>query len=247
MKDLFSGHADQYARFRPSYPATLFEYIVGLCPSKVKAWDCGTGNGQIAGILSGFFTEVHATDISQNQLDNAIRLPNIHYSQQPAEKTDFSENYFDLIVVAQAIHWFDLDKFYQEVNRTSKNGAILLVLGYGLLKINAEIDQVIDKLYRNILGLYWEPERKLIDERYQSIHFPFEELEAPYFPNEYLWSFEQLIGYLKTWSAVRKYLRITQKDPIELIKKELQDAWGEDLRKVEFPLLIRLGSLNKSE
>jgi len=72
MKDNFSNQSFLYAKFRPSYPAALFEFILSLVPDKQSAWDCGTGNGQIAGVLADSFEIVYATDISKNQLANAI-------------------------------------------------------------------------------------------------------------------------------------------------------------------------------
>lgn len=245
MKDLFSNYSEDYARYRPSYPKALFEYVIGLCKKYDCAWDCGTGNGQIAGQLSEYFQIVEATDISKNQLDKAIAKANIHYSKQSAENTNFPDNGFDLITVGQAIHWFDFEGFYKEVNRTAKNGAMILVLGYGLVKVSMEVDQIIDKLYRNFLDHYWDPERKYIDEKYLSIPFPFEELDVPYISNEHFWIYDQIWGYLQTWSALKKYIKVNQHNPLKYIEAELRNAWGEGPRKVEFPLLIRLGTIKK--
>ncbi|WP_373497451.1 class I SAM-dependent methyltransferase [Aquiflexum sp.] len=245
MKDLFSNHSEEYARYRPNYPRTLFEFVIKLCKDKEIAWDCGTGNGQVADHLSNYFHKIEATDISENQLENAIARPNINYSKQRAEITNFPDHLFDLITVAQAIHWFDFEGFYKEVNRTAKKDAFILILGYGLLKTSSETDNVINKLYRNILDNYWEPERKYLDEEYRTIPFPFEEIRVPNFQNEQFWSFEQIWGYLQTWSAVRKYIQINQEDPLDLIKSELKKAWGKNSMKVEFPLLIRLGRIKK--
>src|SRR5690606_31022464 len=111
----------------------IFDFLNTLIPGKGAAWDCGTGNGQVASKLAKTFGEVFATDQSQAQIDQAIPASNIRYSVQPAEKTDFNEEQFDLIVVAQAIHWFDFDRFYAEVRRTGKRHAVLCVMGYGLL------------------------------------------------------------------------------------------------------------------
>jgi ubiquinone/menaquinone biosynthesis C-methylase UbiE len=152
MKDNFSTRADKYAQFRPTYPEALFNLLFSLSPSKASAWDCGTGNGQIAQRLASVFHKVQATDISRQQLDNAVRLPNIHYSLQPAEKTDFPDHGFDLITVAQAIHWFDFDAFYAEVHRTLKPGGILAVIGYNLPRFNAAVDAVIADFYRGVVG-----------------------------------------------------------------------------------------------
>lgn len=244
MKDNFSSQAHLYAQFRPGYPESLYEYIKSLSMERTCAWDCGTGSGQVASVLAQDWEQVYATDISSNQIEHAIRKDNIHYSIQSAEETNFPERFFDLIVVAQAIHWFDFDRFYSEVRRTAKEKCLLVVTGYSLLKLDNELDQVIDNFYREIIGPYWDPERQYIDQLYQSIPFPFEELKVPVFKSVYSWTFDQLIGYLSTWSAVKHYERKNGESPVELIKGKLQNAWGiADTHDVEFPILLKVGKV----
>ncbi len=71
MKDSFSGHSAQYAQYRPHYPEAFYSFLVQLIPERNHAWDCGTGNGQVAVALSSYFKKVVATDISANQLAQA--------------------------------------------------------------------------------------------------------------------------------------------------------------------------------
>jgi len=241
MKDNFSTRADKYAQFRPTYPEALFDHLFSLSPSKASAWDCGTGNGQIAQRLASVFQNVQATDISRQQLDNAVRLPNIHYSLQPAEKTDFPDHGFDLITVAQAIHWFDFDAFYAEVHRTLKPGGILAVIGYNLPRFNAAVDAVIADFYRKVVGPYWDKERRYIDENYQTIPFPYADLPALAFTIDVQWSFDHLIGYIETWSAVKHYQKEKGENPVRLVEPRLKTAWGEaGLLPGHFPILLRL-------
>jgi hypothetical protein len=245
MKGNFSKNSDEYARYRPGYPDALFDYLKSICKNQETALDCATGNGQVAEKLADFFEQVHATDISQSQMDHAPLKSNIQYSVQPAEQTDFPDDFFDLIVVAQAIHWFDFDAFYKEVKRTGKSHSILAVLGYGLLHINSDSDKIIQRLYSDILGEYWDQERKFIDGHYQNIPFPFQEMEAPEFGNENFWTYDHLIGYLHTWSAVENYIDAKGHNPIELIADELKASWGKaGEREVGFPLLLRIGKIN---
>lgn len=240
MKDNFSTQSDLYARFRPTYPAELFLYLKNLVPGTKNAWDCGTGNGQVAAALANIFNRVEGTDISEQQLKNSVRRPNIYYSRQPAEKTNFSEAHFDLVTVAQAIHWFDFERFYREVKRTLKPQGIFAVLGYGLLRSNEATNRVIDHFYEEIVGPYWDEERKYLDEEYQSIPFPFEELNPPHFTLEAEWEFEHLIGYLKTWSGVKHYEKALLENPVDMVYEELKQSFG-DRRKVNFPILFRVG------
>lgn len=244
MKDNFSTHAKQYAKFRPTYPDELFNFLISLVSLKETAWDCGTGNGQVAVKLSEHFHKIYATDISRQQIKNAIKKPNISYKIAPAENTTFVDNRFDLITVAQAIHWFDFSKFYKEVKRTLKDNGIIAVIGYSLIGINPEINKVIEKLYKEILHEYWDKERFYIDELYRTIPFPFTEIEAPEFSVSFNWSFEELTGYLNTWSAVQHYIKATGANPIGLIREDLFNAWGETSRKtVHFPILTRIGHI----
>src|SRR5690606_16087264 len=146
-----------------------------------------TGNGQVAAELLNLFSKVYATDISQKQLDNALRNPNIHYSLQPAENSGFSDRMFDLITVAQAVHWFQFEKFYEEVRRTLKDEGMLAIMGYSLFRSNNRTEEIINEFYKNILGSYWDEERKYLDEHYKTIPFPFNELRTPEFSQVYEW------------------------------------------------------------
>ncbi|MBZ9630095.1 class I SAM-dependent methyltransferase [Salegentibacter sp. LM13S] len=240
MKDNFSTQSSSYAEYRPTYPKELYEFLKGILTETTTAWDCGTGNGQVAGELANFFDEVHATDISKQQLQNAIKLPNIHYSEQPAEKTNFPDNTFDLVTVAQAIHWFNFEAFYQEAKRVLKPNGIIAVIGYSLFKSNPETDKVIRKFYNDIIGPFWDEERRYLDEKYQTIPFSFLEIETPEFEQKYQWSFNHLIGYLNTWSAVKHYEKEKGENPVNLIKNELKAAFGNE-NKIVFPVLFRLG------
>ncbi|MDX5348194.1 MAG: class I SAM-dependent methyltransferase [Hymenobacteraceae bacterium] len=242
MKDNFSAQSKQYAAFRPGYPAELVKYLVSLTKEQERAWDCATGNGQMAVLLSEHFAEVQATDISQNQLFNATPKANIHYSLAPAEETSFPDHFFDLITVAQAVHWFNFDMFYKEARRVLKPGGIIALIGYGLLKTNTDLDAVIHNFYSNITGPFWDAERRYLDEEYKTIPFPFSEIELPEFEIIYQWSEEDLLGYLGTWSAVQHYKKAKGEDPLLLITSDLEKWFTQHkTATVTFPLFTRTG------
>jgi ubiquinone/menaquinone biosynthesis C-methylase UbiE len=246
-KDNFSHKSNLYARYRPGYPVELYSFLNSLLVTKQNAWDCATGNGQVAKELSDFFENVFATDISQQQIDNAIQKDNIFYSIQSAEQTSFPDNYFDLITVAQAIHWFDFDLFYKEVIRTIKPNGIFAVIGYGLLKVTPDIDAVIEHFYRNTIGAFWDKERKYIDEHYQTIPFPFNEIKAPVLSNQFEWTLEELLGYFETWSAVQHFIKANGNNPVELVRAELQKIWATgSTKKIQFPMLLRVAQISKT-
>lgn len=244
MKDNFSGNSNLYAVYRPTYPYALFEFLYSKINQFDAAWDVGTGNGQVAKVLSEKFDTVMATDISQDQLDNAFKADNIVYSCQAAEQTNFDSQSFNLITVAQAIHWFDFEKFYLEVNRTAKPGALLAVIGYGQHSVQPEIDALLETFYNTTLGPYWDKERRYIDERYSSIPFPFKDIEVPEFSMSLNWTFEQYIGYLSTWSALKHFKRANNSDPLIELGESIQHFWKPgEIKPVHFPVLFRLGEI----
>lgn len=221
-KDLFSGHAKDYAAFRPTYPEPLYQHIFSHCQGFDLAWDCATGNGQVAVRLARQFREIYATDISQAQIDYAPKIPNIRYALSQAEKTHFDPGFFDLVTVGQAFHWFDHDSFFHEAKRVLKPEGVLAVWGYGLLHLEHELlDKVLKQFYYEVTGPYWEPERQLIDAEYATIDFPFRKAWPAKFPLELTFTIDRLIHYVNTWSAVKKYERIHHRNPVEGLRVEL--------------------------
>lgn len=247
MKDLFSHDSNLYAKYRPTYPDSLFDFIAGLSEQHSTAWDCGTGNGQLASKLSAFFDVVQATDISAQQLEHAVRKNNIHYSVQAAEHSSFPDQYFDLIIVAQAIHWFQFNSFYNEVYRVMKPNGIFMVTGYGTLRINPKIDSILHHFHEHTLDGYWDPERKYVDESYTTIPFPFTEITCPDLYNSFHWSLSDLEGYINTWSAVKKFIHQNQTNPVPDLMQSLRPYWElNNIMEVQFPLLLRAGTLTSN-
>ena len=241
MKDNFSVQSSKYAKFRPTYPPALYDFLLDQVYQKHSAWDCATGNGQVAVELAKHFDEVYATDISSKQLSEAPQLHNIYYKVERAEHTDFEDHKFDLITVAQAIHWFNFDDYFSEVRRLLKPNSIFAAFGYGLMKISPEVDAIVYQLYEAILGSYWDVERKHIENGYLDIPFPFEEIKSPSFEIIATWHFDQLIGYLETWSSLQHYIKANHKNPIEFVIDDLKKAWeGQQIRTIHFPLILKV-------
>ncbi|SOD79309.1 class I SAM-dependent methyltransferase [Spirosoma fluviale] len=239
--DRFSGHADLYAQYRIDYPADLYEFILKYCPDRQHAWDCATGNGQVAGALAELFDQVDATDISETQLILAVKKPNIRYQTSLAEQTPFTDNSFDLITVGQAIHWFDVNAFHEEVRRVAKPNAVIAEWGYGLVKLGTGLDEIMLDFYRNRIGPYWDPQRTHIDNRYAGLAFPFANVQYATFTARRTWSLERFLNYLRTWSAVRQYIHENEEDPVIGLGEELKPVWGDGEREVTFPVFLRLG------
>lgn len=249
FKDYFSKQADDYANYRPHYPESLFEYLGSLVRDRKAAWDCATGNGQVALGLTPHFQEVYATDASENQISHAFHHDKIRYSVAVAERVGLANQSIDLITVAEAVHWFDLEKFYQEVQRVSKPGGLIALWGYwyfNLLPEEEHLNQMCKDFFTTVVDLYWAEEIKLLIQKYQTIPFPFAELKTPVFTMETQWNMEEFIGYLNSWSAIQKIIAVQSHKPILEFSNLLVKVWGDPKRKILFqwPLYMRVGRID---
>ena len=242
--DHFSRASSQYASSRPTYPRELFKYLSTLCQSHQRAWDCGTGNGQAAIGLAEFFTQVDASDPSSEQLRNAVAHSRVQYVLCKAENTEFPSDNFDLVAVAQALHWFELDKFYAEAHRVLKSAGVFAAWGYSWFNISEQIDAVIEQKLLAPIRPYWAPENKLLWDGYQSIPFPFIEISTPQFKIDLTWRLQEVLDYVGTWSALRAYEADTGEQILDRVSQSLAPLWGDlDRRRdIQMNVHLRVGS-----
>ncbi len=242
FKDHFSDQAEDYAKFRPRYPQALFRYLATVAPGKQLAWDCATGNGQAAVALAEVFERVIATDASEKQIENAEAHARVEYRLATAENSGIESNSVDLITVAQALHWFDLERFDTEAGRVLRPGGVIAAWAYKLAQIEPAIDAVVDHYYGDVVGAHWPAERVLV-EKFEELPFSFPEIAAPPFEMVAEWGAEHLIGYLRTWSATQRFMAANQRDPLQDVEEDLRSAWGDaqELRRVVWPLTVRIG------
>ena len=244
FKDHFSRQATAYATFRPQYPKSLFEFIAVPSPNDTLAVDCATGNGQAAIALAEFFQRVIALDASAAQIESAQPDDRVEYRVAPAEATGLPANSCAALTVAQALHWFDLGAFYPEARRVLQPGGVLAVWAYNYLRISPEIEAILRHFHDDVVGPYWPPERKTVGNGYLNLAFPFAEITVPHFEIEVRWDLAQLSGYLGTWSATQRFMAANHgRDPVELIRDELEQAWGRanEERRAVWPLTVRVG------
>ena len=244
FKDHFSAVAGRYSEYRPHYPAELFDYLAGLVPADAVVWDCAAGSGQASVDLTARFAHVIATDASPEQISAASPHPHIEYRVAPAEESGIDDESVGMVTIAQALHWFDLDRFYAEVRRVLQPRGLVAAWSYGINVVEGEaVDQVAQNFYANILGPYWPPERRLVEAAYRTLPFPFAEIAAPAFKMETRWTLAQLLGYFGTWSATNRYTKATGQNPLPELATELAQVWGnpETRRHVTWPVGMRLG------
>mgnify|MGYP002336316199 CR=1 FL=1 len=242
--DHFSAVAGNYADFRPSYPPALFSWLAAITPGHTLAWDCAAGSGQASVDLARRFDRVVATDASARQIGAARPHPKIEYRVAPAEASGLADASVDLLAVAQALHWFDLDRFYAEARRVLKPSGILAAWTYGVLLLDdPEIDRRVQAFYGGTVGPYWPPERHHVETGYRELAFPFPEIAAPPLRMETRWTLPQLLGYFRSWSATARFVADRGDDPVAELAAGLAPSWGdpEQPHAIAWPLSLRIG------
>lgn len=241
FRDHFAFAGTSYAAHRPHYPPDLYEWLASRSPAHERAWDCGTGSGQAAVALAKWYAEVVATDASVSQLASAGGTSGVLYVAMAAEAAALTAESMDLVVVAQALHWFDHERFFAEADRVLRRGGALAVWSYGLVGIEPSVDQVLRAFYHDTLGDYWPVERAMVESGYVDIALPYPETAAPRFIMEAEWTLDQLGGFLSTWSAVGRFRMATQHDPVPDVMKQLREVWGAPFHRVaRWPLIVRV-------
>jgi len=240
FRDHFSGRAEDYARYRPTYPAALYAQLAAIAPATRRAWDCATGSGQAAVGLAAHFEHVLATDASPQQLLHAAAHPRVDYVLALAERIPARSACFDLVTVAAAAHWVDLEAYYAEVRRVVQPGGVLALWSYYDFESERRIDAIMDRYAHQEVGRHW-PERMIYNQtRYADLPFPFRRLEMPTFHAEADWELERVLGYMRTWSASQRYHAAHGKDPIDLVRDDLERAWGDPQRRVHLRWRLHL-------
>lgn len=244
--DHFAKVAADYAAHRPTYPEELFHWLAAAAPGRALVWDCATGSGQAAVALGRHFEQVWATDASAAQIEAAVPAANISYRTAPAEASGLPDGTADLVTVAQALHWFDLDPFYREVRRVLKPGGLLVVWTYGVFRAEgvdaAAVQALLDHFYYRTVGPFWPAERRHVEDGYAGLAFPFSEVVPPDCSMAVDWNLDDLTGYLRSWSATSRCIEQLGHDPVVSLAEQLEPLWGNGRRRVVWPLSIKAGT-----
>lgn len=248
-RDTFAKQSDAYAVSRPRYPGGLYEWLLSHCPRREAAWDVATGNGQAAVDLSPHFEVVHASDISREQVEHGETRPNIVYSAGRAEESSYPEGLFDLVAVAQALHWFEYDKFWPEVARVSKPGALFCAWGYAWFECDPEVERGLIRPFRQLIEPFWATNNRILWRGYKDadIHFPYERLKTPPLAIEVNWTVPQIIAYMQTWSA---YKRSREDESVarkleKLVETTTAEFSGRPPVSITMPLAMVAGYIRK--
>lgn len=243
FKDHFSGHAARYAAFRPTYPGEFTAFLAEVAPGRTLALDCGCGSGQLSGMLAAHFDRVVATDASPEQIARAAPHARVQYRVAPAEASGLPAGSVDLVTAAQAAHWFDMAAFNAEARRVLRPRGVVALVSYGPTRGDPDIDRIVIPFYRDVLGPYWPPERKIVESGYRTLPFPFEPIEPPEIDMRQEWSLAEFLGYIETWSATARLQKAGEGGAFPRFAEALGAAWGDAQvrRTVRWPLALRVG------
>lgn len=202
----FADRSDLYARHRPHYPEALFEWLRDQTPDHEAALDCATGNGQAAVALTRYYQRVVAMDVSAEQIAQAQSHPQVEYRVGQVEHSSLPTKTFDVVTVAQALHWFDFEPFWAQVRRVAKPGALFCAWGYNPTETDRELDVAFIEPFRRIIAPFWDPRNRILWNGYltEEIKFPFTRLVVPSFAIEVDWAFSDVVDYFLTWSAYKQ-------------------------------------------
>ncbi len=237
----FAQTATTYAAHRPRYPEALWDWVVAQCASKASAWDVGCGNGQASVALGDRFDHVLASDVSAEQIAAAQPHPNVTYQAVSAEDAQIAPASLDLVCAAQALHWFDLARFWPLVHRALKPDGLFVAVSYGLFEIDREIDSISAQCFHQVVSPYQSAANHSIGDAYKGVQFPFAMLNAPAFAIEIDWSLDQFLAYASTWSAVTRMRKEAGVDPMPSYRAALEPVWGSAPRRVRMPLVLKAG------
>lgn len=243
FKDHFSTQSAIYRTARPRYAPGLFAWLAAQSPARALAWDAGCGTGQASVGLAAEFERVVATDPSAAQIGQADAMPNIDYRVERAESSTLADGSADLVTVAQALHWFDLDAFHAEAIRVLRPGGVMAQWTYADCAITPPVDAVKQRLYADVLETYWPAERRLVESGYATLAFPFRRVDAPTFDLVAQWDLAGFLAYLRSWSATQRYLKAVGRDPVDELADAFAAAWGDadEVRTVRWDLALRVG------
>jgi SAM-dependent methyltransferase len=247
FSDHFSGVASDYAAFRPQYPGPLFDWLASVCQRHDVAWDCACGSGQASRPLASHFNFVVGTDASPTQVAAAQAAENIRFVVAASERTPLANGAFDLVTIAQALHWFLGEEFFSEVRRVVRPGGVFAAWTYGMPHIDSQpVERAVHGFIDGLLGPYWPPEIRMVLDGYASIELPFEELAAPVFELQLEWPLQRFLGFARTWSAVGRFIEEHGEDPVAKLADELTELCrgGRDLLPISYRLCLRAGRVS---
>jgi len=151
-EDKFTGKADVYDRYRPSYPKELIDWLYEKTHAASVA-DIGAGTGKFTACLSEKPWEITAVEPNGDMLEKLRKnLPDIRIVNAPAEHTGLAAGSIDLVTAAQAFHWFDKEKFKAECQRIfTVDGRLAVVWN---TRTDSDMQRERNEIFQRFAGQY---------------------------------------------------------------------------------------------
>jgi SAM-dependent methyltransferase len=238
--DHFSDIAAGYHSNRFAYPPAFYRAMADRSPGTAAVWDCGAGNGQASLALAQEYDQVFASEASAEQLRHAQPHDRIDYRAEQVEECSINDHSVDAILAAQAAHWFDLDRFYQQVQRVLRPGGLIVLSTYAFPRIDQDTERIVQDLVKTV-GPWWPKAVQHPFSRYESLAFPFQEVRFPAFDCTMRWTLTDLLDFLATWSGVSRATAANGPGIIEDLRTALEPSWGTSIRTIAWPIWTRAG------
>lgn len=197
----FTGKAQVYAQFRPSYPNSLIEYLFNelkFTKNSIVA-DIGAGTGKLSKLLLNAGLNVTCVEPNENMRQISIELlssfENFVSVKAPAENTTLKSQSIDFITVAQAFHWFDQVEFKKECQRILKpSGKVVLIWNSRIpdCPISSEIYQIRQNLSDEFKGFSGG---MVVENKTFKSFFKNEKLNYAEFENSQTFDKEGFVGF----------------------------------------------------
>lgn len=245
-RNWFDRGGDAYARHRPDYPDALAAFLAGIAPDTRLALDVGCGSGQFTAQLAAHFAAVTGIDPSADQIAHAVAHPRVRYVVGSAARLAADDGSVALVAAAQAAHWFDLPRFHAEVRRVAMAGAVVALVSYGVARLDLALDARFRAFYHDEVGPYWPAERQAVDDGYAAMPFPFAPRPAPDLAIVRDWPVAAFLGYVSTWSAVRRAREAGRGAMLDAFARDMTALWGDPARarRITWPIAMRLGTVD---
>jgi SAM-dependent methyltransferase len=219
----FSNRAENYARYRPNYPAGVLDILTSNCGLTERSVIADVGSG--TGILSSLFLE-NGNMVFAIEPNAAMRLAAEGLLKQfekfvsidaTAEATTLKSESVDFITAAQAFHWFDRDQAKKEFARILKPGGWVVLIWNErrldstvflreyeslLLSYGTDYEKVRHENVTGEIAQFFSPEAFELKILENAQHFNFESLKgrvlsSSYMPDQDHPNFKAMLGKLE--------------------------------------------------
>jgi len=247
--DVFSNRVENYSKYRPSYPISILEFCKEEL--KIKSSDIIADIGSGTGLFSELFLKngniVFCIEPNKKMRNVAERTfedyPNFESINAKAEETSLPDKTIDVITVAQAFHWFDIQKTRKEFLRILKPNAYVILI-WNERKINTEFSLAYEKFILEFAINYEKISyRNVINKSILSSFWGDNICSMVTFDNYQIFNFESLKGRVLSSSYIPTETHPQYNKMIESLKKIFLEFQIDKQVKFEYTTKVYFGKI----